>query len=76
MATSTKPRNMLNSFMFSNCSIKHFKENISLKSQYKCLLNVATHNIDYLNLIQFIPGQLYNITEQCVQLYGEKARPL
>jgi hypothetical protein len=76
MSTSTKYENLLNSFRFSKCSIKNFKENILVRKQYDCVLNTVTHDDDYMKLTSFIPGQLYNADQQCKQLYGEKTRTL
>ena len=76
MATSRKTKNILNSFYFSECSIRSFKENILVKREFECVFNKASNEDDYSALTSFIPGQLYNVDEQCKRSYGENSRTL
>lgn len=76
MATSAKHSNSNNSFYFSPCSVRELVKNIFKKDNFKCLLNEAKHNDDYLNLIKISPGQIYTPNQQCLQLYGPNAMPM
>ena len=76
MATSKKTGNILNSFYFSECSIRVFKENLLTKRKFECVFNEASNYNDYKEMTSFIPGQLYNSDEQCHLIYGGNARSL
>ncbi|VDI49252.1 Hypothetical predicted protein, partial [Mytilus galloprovincialis] len=56
-------------FYFSQCTVNSIKENL-LKPNSSCVFDTPHINHRYQSLSTELPGQIYNVTEQCRQIYG------
>ncbi|XP_063404655.1 A disintegrin and metalloproteinase with thrombospondin motifs 3-like [Mytilus trossulus] len=56
-------------FYFSQCTVNSIKENL-LKPNASCVFDTPHINHRYQSLSTELPGQIYNVTEQCRQIYG------
>lgn len=65
--------NFLNSFSFSECSIRKLVENVYENGEFECLQNPVQPDQDVQRYGQFFPGQVYNLTEQCLLTIDENA---
>nr|XP_022287302.1 A disintegrin and metalloproteinase with thrombospondin motifs 18-like [Crassostrea virginica] len=59
----------VNGFYFSQCTINSIKTNL-LKANASCVLDKPHINHHYEALTHDLPGQIYNTSEQCRQIYG------
>ena len=55
---------------FSSCSINIMKDNFIKKNLYTCTSNPVSMPTDFLKLTSLKPGQIYDGSEQCRQLFG------
>ncbi|XP_062578416.1 A disintegrin and metalloproteinase with thrombospondin motifs 18-like [Saccostrea cucullata] len=58
-----------NAFYFSQCTINSIKTNL-LRPEASCVLDKPRVNHHYEALTKDAPGQIYNVSEQCHQIYG------
>lgn len=58
-----------NGFYFSQCTINSIKTNL-MKPNASCVLDSPHFTPHYETLTHELPGQIYNASEQCRQIYG------
>ncbi|XP_061171721.1 metalloprotease mig-17-like [Saccostrea echinata] len=59
----------VNGFYFSQCTVNSIKKNL-LRPEALCVLDKPRINHHYDVLTKDAPGQIYNVSEQCRQIYG------
>lgn len=65
MAAVSSGQNPMNSFFFSPCSIDSLVSNIYQNNKFSCLANVVGLSDDLKKYVDFYPGQVYSLSDQC-----------
>jgi hypothetical protein len=76
MAPKRQNYNQINSWSLSKCSIEMIKQFLIESQTYQCLLSSNYDlKVDEQRETLSLPGQIYNSTFQCKQIFGESFEP-